>query len=261
MSTSFLSFILLDSPVTPDMSVVAKILRARHPDLMTEPNDPGERQVKASSPLLRCGNQLVAVMPMPSPIPDDAGLWARAATVWPEGKAVAARHRGHLVVSALGKNERPLVAARVTTAVIGALIAAMPECCGVVWAGRVARPPGLWQEESSRSFAPFPGYPFTLWVDILPFQSDRKIGAITVGLSTFVGREIEFETAKLTLPVLIDKVAGLSVYLIEHGNVVKDGDTIGASKTERIAVQYRNSQVYSGVPVFSCTDDVADSLQ
>ncbi|MGX1165490.1 hypothetical protein AB7M16_001756 [Bradyrhizobium sp. USDA 372] len=261
MSNSFISFVLLDRPVTPDMSLVAKILRARHPDLMTEPNDPGERQVKASSPLLRCGNQLVAVMPMPTPIPDDAGLWARAATIWPEGKAVAARHRGHLVVSALAKNEKPLVAARITTAVVGALIAAMPECCGVVWDGRVARPSGLWLEESSRSFAPFPSYPFTLWVDILPFQSDRKIGAITVGLSTFAGREIEFETAKLTLSELIDKVAGLSVYLIEHGNVVKDGDTIGASTTERIAVQYRNSQVFSRVPVFSCSDEVADSFR
>ena len=35
--------------------------------------------------------------------------------------------------------------------------------------------------------------------------------------------------AKLTLLALIDKVAGLSVCLIEHGNVVKDGEIIGAN--------------------------------
>ncbi|WP_249141378.1 DUF4261 domain-containing protein [Bradyrhizobium liaoningense] len=261
MGNSFLAFVLLGRPVTPDMSAVAKILRARHPDLTTGPDGSGEQQVQAGSPLIRCGNELVAVMSMPAPIPEDRSLWARAATTWPESKAVAARHRGHLIVSMLGKNARPLVAARVTTAVIGALIAAMPECCGVVWAGRVARPSGLWLEMSRHSFAPFPDYPFTLWLDILPFQSDGKIGAITVGLSTFVGREIEFETAKLTLPALIDKVAGLSVYLIEHGNVVKDGDTIGASATERIAVRYRNSEILGGLPVFSCNDDFADSLQ
>ncbi|MBH5400890.1 DUF4261 domain-containing protein [Bradyrhizobium sp. CNPSo 4010] len=256
MSNSFITFVLLDRPVTPDMSAVAKILRARHPDLMTEPNDPGERQVQASSPLLRCGNRLVAVMPMPSPIPDDAGLWTRAATIWPEGKAVAVRHRGHLVVSALAKNESPLVAARVTTAVVGALIAALPECCGVVWDGRVARPSGLWQEESSRSFAPFPRYPFTLWVDILPFRSGAKIGMITVGLSAFVGREIEFVTGELALPALFEKVAGLSAYLIEHGNVVKDGDTIGASSSERIQVRHRDSGAFGGLPVFYCVDEV-----
>lgn len=194
-------------------------------------------------------------MSMPAPIPQDAGLWARAATTWPESKAVAARHRGHLIVSMLGRSEQPLVAARVTTAVIGALIATMPECCGVVWAGRVARPAELWLEMSSRSFAPFPDYPFTLWVDILPFRSGAKIGSVTTGLSAFVGREIEFVTGKLTLPVLIDKVAGLSVYLMEHGNVVKDGDTMGGSATERIAVRHKNSEVFGALPVFSCIDE------
>lgn len=260
MSSSFLALVLLDNPVTPDMSAVAKILRSRHPDLAAEPvGDDGVQQAEANSPLIRCGNELVAVMSMPAPIPEDTGLWARAATTWPESRAVAARHRGHLIVSMLGKNERPLVAARVTTAVIGALIVATPECCGVVWAGQVARPSALWQDRSRGSFAPFPDYPFTLWVDILPFQSDGKIGAITVGLSAFVGREIEFRTGKLTLRALIDKVAGLSVYLIEHGNVVKDGDTIGADERERIAVRHKKSEVFGGLPVFSCTDDLAGS--
>ncbi|WP_338306696.1 MULTISPECIES: DUF4261 domain-containing protein [Bradyrhizobium] len=242
--------------MTPDMSEVAEVLHARHPELATETMDDGRaRQARANSPLIRCGKELVAVMSMPAPIPHDQGLWARAATTWPESKAVAARHRGHLVVSMLGKSEQPLVAARVTSAVIGALIATMPECCGVVWASRVARPTDLWREMSRDSFAPYPDYPFRLWIDILPFRSDAKIGAVTMGLSAFVGREIEFVTGELALPALFDKVAGLSVYLLEHGSVVKDGDTIGASASERIQVRHKNSDAFGGLPVFYCTDD------
>lgn len=256
MSSALLAFVLLDRPVTPDMSAVARMLRSRHPDLATQPGENAQPD-RANSPLLRCGKELVAVMSMPAPIPEDAGLWARAAMTWPESKAVAARHRGHMIVSLLGKTAQPLVAARMTTAVIGALIAAVPECCGVVWAGRVARPADLWRETSSWSFAPYPDYPFRLWVDIIPFRSGAKIGAITMGLSAFVGREIEFVTGKLALPALFDKVAGLSVYLIEHGNVVKDGDTIGENANERIAVRYRNSEIFGDLPVFSCTDDLA----
>ena len=256
MSSSLLSLVLLDNPATPDMSAVARVLHARHPELATEVTGDGPaQQVQANSPLIRCGNELVAVMSMPAPIPHDQGLWARAATTWPESKAVAARHRGHLIVSMLGKSEQPLQAARVTTAVIGALIATMPECCGVAWAGRVARPADLWLEASRDSFAPYPGYPFGLWIDILPFRSGAKIGAVTMGLSAFVGREIEFVTGKLTLSALFDKVTGLAAYLIEHGNVVKDGDTIGASESERIQVRYRNSDAFGGLPVFCCTDD------
>lgn len=253
MSNSLLSLVLLDESATPNMAEVARVLRVRYPELATEVTDDGSaQQIRANSPLIRCGNELVAVMSMPTPIPQDAGLWARAATTWPESKAVAARHRGHLIISMLGKSEQPLVAARVTTAVIGALIATMPECCGVVWAGRVARPADLWLEMSRDSFAPYPDYPFRLWVDILPFRSGAKIGAVTMGLSAFVGREIEFVTGKLTLSALFDKVAGLSVYLIEHGSVVKDGDTIGASASERIQVRHTNSDAFGGLPVLYC---------
>ncbi|WP_018319204.1 DUF4261 domain-containing protein [Bradyrhizobium sp. WSM2793] len=256
MSSSLLALVLLDNPVTPDMSAVAEVLHARHPELATETMDDGRApQARANSPLIRCGNELVAVMSMPAPIPDDQGLWARAATTWPESKAMAARHRGHMIVSMLGKSEQPLVAARITTAVIGALIATMPECCGVVWAGRVARPADLWREMSRDSFAPYPDYPFRLWVDILPFRTGAKIAAVTMGLSAFVGREIEFVTGKLTLSALFDKVVGLAVYLIEHGSVVKDGDTIGASASERIQVRHKNSDAFGGLPVFYCVDD------
>ncbi|WP_249137506.1 hypothetical protein [Bradyrhizobium canariense] len=142
MSNSLLALVLLDDPATPDMSAVANILRARHPELATEAAENEDaQQAQANSPLIRCGNELVAVMSMPARIPDDPGLWSRASTTWPQATAAAARHRGHLIVSVLGQNQRPLPAARLTTAVIGALIATVPECCerGLEWQGRTIR--------------------------------------------------------------------------------------------------------------------------
>src|SRR5262245_3082389 len=133
MSNSSPAFVLLENPATPNLLAVAEALRARHPELPVEvvaPASPtGARQDAASSPLIRFGDELCVVMSMPAPIPEDAGLWSRAATTWREGKMVAARHRGHLIVSVLGNRQQPLHVARVTTAVIGALVAAIPECC------------------------------------------------------------------------------------------------------------------------------------
>src|SRR5438105_1370287 len=97
------AFVLLDRAIEPDMAAVAEALRARHPGLRVElvANSsrvgPNER-----SRLLRCGDGMIAVMPMPGPIPQDPGLWARAAATWPEAKAVTARHQGHVIVSSLG---------------------------------------------------------------------------------------------------------------------------------------------------------------
>jgi hypothetical protein len=141
---------------------------------------------------------------------------------------------------------------------VGALIAATPECCGVVWSDQVARSAKLWLEASRRSFAAFPDYPFTLWLDVLPFRSGAMIAAATKGLAAFVGREIEFETAKLDLPAVIDNVAGLAVYLVEHGAVIKDGSTFGgADEPGRFRIRYANSTRFPGLPVFFCTEPLA----
>jgi hypothetical protein len=246
MSDNAITYVLLDRLVSLNMSAVADALRARHPELPVE--------VQGNSPLIQCGDQSVVVMSMPAPIGVDQGLLSRAATTWPEAKAVAARHRGHIIVSILGNSdERQLPAARIITAVIGALIAVTPECCAVVWRNTVARPAKPWQEMSRRSFASFPDYPFTLWVDILPFRSGAMIGAVTMGLSAFAGREIEFETGKLDLPTLIDKVAGLAAYLVEHGAVIKDGGTFGVDEEERFRVRYENSARFGGLPILFCS--------
>lgn len=261
MSNSLLALVLLEKPTTPDMLQVVTALRVRHPKLaaeVVEGRDMADgRQPTSSSPLIRCGGELVAVMSMPAPIPQDPGLWSRASTAWPESAAVAASHRGHLIVSVLGQSLQPLQAARLTTAVIGALIATMPECCAVVWNTKVARPAKLWMEMSRLSFAPFPDYPSTLWVDILPFRDNEKIGAVTMGLTAFAGREIEFETGKLALRVMIEKVAGLAAYLVEHGAVVKDGDTFGGDEQERFTARHRTSEQFAGLPVLFCAADSA----
>ena len=245
MSKSFLALVLLETPVTPDMAALAEAVRTRHPQLaMKMDNGASEvRQGSAGGAVLRCGDQLIAVMSMPAPIPQDPGLWSRATMVWPEANTVAARHRGHLIVSVLGQDQQLLPRARLMTAVIGGLIATVPECRAVVWDTKVARPARLWLHLSRQSFAPFPDYPFPLWVDVLPFRSQKGIGAVTMGL-----------TARLPLDALIEKVEGLVVYLIEHGPVLKDGDTFGGDAKERIAVRYKNSDQFNGMPVFLCTD-------
>jgi hypothetical protein len=80
---------------------------------------------------------------------------------------------------------------------------------------------------------------------------------VTKGLASFVGREIEFETAKLALPAVIDKVAGLAVHLVEHGAVVKDGDTFGGDELEHLQIRYTASTRFAGLPVFFCATPLA----
>lgn len=249
-----ISLILLNKPADPDMVAVVRTLGARHPalgaKLVQEADDP---DAQASS-LIQCGDESVVVMSMPAPIPDDPGMWERAQVTWPDAGAVAARHQGHIIVSVLGPGQGPLANARITTAVIGALIATMPDCCAVAWDAKVVRRADLWLQMSAASFAPFPNYPVSLWFDILPFRTKTGIGAVTMGLEAFAEREIEFETSRLTLQTLVDRIGGLAVYLAEHGPVINDGDTFGGDEQERFSVRHTKSNRFGDLPVLLCSD-------
>lgn len=241
-----LAFVLLEQPAGLDLRAVVDAIRARHPGLSVRV---AGDTAQSNSTLLECDGELVAVMSISAPMPRDDAVAARAEATWPEAAATINSHRAHLIVSTVSKDLVRLQAARLITAVTGGAVAAVPGCVAVLWDGSVAHPAERWLDMSRRAFAPYPDFPFTLWLSIHPFHYDSMIVAVTFGLLSFVGREIEFEGKGLDLPKVINKVAGLSVYLIERGSVIPDGDTFGGSERERLRVHHPISKRFSGLPV------------
>lgn len=245
-----ITFVLLDRPIEPDMRAVANAIRSRHPDIPVEVPEVTERSDHpGKTPMIVCAGQIVLVMSMPASIPRDNAVVARALATWPEAGTVFDRHRAHLVVAPLGAGEHALSRVRTVTAVVGGLIASVPGCVGVLWNGQVAHPADRWLDMSGAAFDSYPRFPFMLWVGVHPFRYDSAIGAVTSGLSNFIGREIEFEGSGLDLSGVVNKVAGLAAYLIERGTVIRDGDTFGISETERLTVHHIISRRFSGLPV------------
>jgi uncharacterized protein DUF4261 len=241
-----LVFVLLESAVEPDLQAIVAAIRARHPGVSVQlPGDAAQ----SHSTVIECNGELVAMMSVPAPVPRDDATIARASATWPQAAATIGSHRAHLIVSALGKDLDRLCAARIVTAVVGGMIAAVPGCVGVVWNVRVAYSSSLWLEMSRAAFAPYPDYPFMLWISIHPFRYGSTIVAVTFGLGSFVGREIEFEGKGLDLPSVINRVAGLAVYMIERGSVIPNGHTFGADERERLQIHHTASRRFSGLPV------------
>jgi hypothetical protein len=247
-----IAFVLLDRHVVPDMNAVAAAIRARHPDVPVEVAAAGEAGQAAGSPLISCAGQMVVVMSIPAALPRDEGVLDTASRTWPQAKATFARHRAHLIVSTLGASENRLPVVRAMTAVIGAIMATVPVRTGVLWS-RVAVSAEHWLQMSPAAFAPYPSFPFMLWVGIYPFRDGALIGAVTYGLASFVGREIELEGNGADLSNIIDKVAGLTAYLIERGEVIPDGHTFGGSETERLALRHATSRRFANLPVLLAT--------
>jgi hypothetical protein len=87
-----------------------------------------------------------------------------------------------------------------------------------------------------------------LWVDVLPFKSGQSAGALTVGLSLFIGREIELDLPGVALASLIERVVQLVSYLIERASAIQDRQTFQISDTEQVTVFHDVSR-FNGSPV------------
>jgi hypothetical protein len=256
MTIQPIAFVLLQNPATLNPLALVDVLRQRHPErAWDEPGDTKNPENPVNA-FIRCGERLVVLMVVEAPVPKQEDLWSRAAFIWPAAQEAAGRHRAHIVVSILSKDGTNLDNARIVTAVVGGLVSIVQGACAVVMGGKAARSPELWQQMSQRSFGPYPEYPFTLWVDIAPFRSGQSIAAFTVGLATFVGREIEFEVPGMDQATTVQRVAGLTSYLIEHGDVIKDGHTVGTSETDCIKAHHGVSR-FNGSPVLRVGPDAA----
>lgn len=266
--TKPVAFVLIEDASIPDKDALIEKLRLRHPGLRWESSAVTASTEAKGAMFIRAGDHLMAVLLVPAPVPFDQQLWQRASWVWPDALQAVGRHHAHLIVSTMGSAVEETKTAelsmiestRLTTAVVGSVLEAQPGCLGVVWTGKVGRSPEMWLEQSRRSFDPFPNHPFGLWMEIVPFRCGQTVGAYTVGLSAFIGREIEFEVDGLDQRGVTVRVANASSYLIangldkniESGTAYKDEDeNIG-----HVAMLHRNSRFGIGpvVSFFSLQD-------
>ncbi|TYO67224.1 hypothetical protein FXV83_06290 [Bradyrhizobium hipponense] len=260
--TNAVAYALLEDARLPNVGLLIETLRVRHPGLRWESSEVTTSENADKATFIRAGDHLMAILLMPAPLPFDQQLWQRASWVWPEAFQAVGRHRAHLIVSTMGsaenKAETPKLGSvestRLTTAVVGGVLEALPGCLGVVWSGKVGCSPEMWLEQSRRSFEPFPDHPYSLWVEIVPYLCGETVGAYTVGLSALTGREIEFEVDGLEERAVTVRVAQLSSYLIANGldAGIKSGAVFGADSEidHRVAVLHRNSRFNIG-PVIS----------
>ncbi|MGB6443993.1 MAG: hypothetical protein WBF47_02125 [Xanthobacteraceae bacterium] len=129
-------------------------------------------------------------MQVAAPLPNGWQMAARRTAMhWPDAEAVFKRHRSHLMVSVMGENQDHLQAARIITAVTGALAATQPVCSGILWASEVANSRETLIDLSYRAFAPYPDFPSALWISMHPSQDAGTsiVRAVTVGLRKFIG--------------------------------------------------------------------------
>lgn len=248
--------ILLDALVPIDHALLIDAMSKRHPGIQVRAHTgPAGGALPNHAAILRVDDEAVVVMSMPMPLPKEE--WERptlrASSTWPQAQPTISRHKGHIVVSTLGEPTHRFESARRLAAVIGCLIAITPSATAVVWEALVVRQSEFWLEASLDAFAPYPAFPYPLWISLHPFVENEKIGVISFGASSFAEREIELEPQAAPAEAVVQKAAGLAVYLLQNGPVLEDGDTFGATESERFFIRRTTSKRVPGLSVLNAS--------
>lgn len=84
------------------------------------------------------------------------------------------------------------------------------------------------------------GLALGLWLAFKPWveREAGKVGLFTSGLRDFIGREIEMVARTESLFAVVERALALAGCLLTKGPVVKDGDSIGYSASERFKIRF-----------------------
>jgi hypothetical protein len=148
-----------------------------------------------------------------------------------------------------------LEAARMVSAFVGATLLTHSEATSVLWDGVLPSSKQNFIQNAKDAFSAYPEIPHTVWIGLYPFrdQETQNVVVVSFGLNKFVGREIEMQAPQSRAKTLVERISGLITYLLQHGLVLNDGDTIGISATEKILVHLIRSNHFDQAPVIFAT--------
>ena len=183
----------------------------------------------------------------PAPITKDDPCVAYA-WHWPEVWPAIEGHAAHVVVAATGGADAKS-RARLLGRAVAAVIEATPAACAVHFAGSDALWPAALVAEVVSKGGDEPPVPFCVAI-ALGRDPEGGVSAITKGLNSFGLMEIETRGYRDDPRELNGFLLDLAAFLIESGDVLSDGDTIGPDSDTKIVVRRETSVVAPGQNVY-----------
>jgi uncharacterized protein DUF4261 len=187
--------------------------------------------------VLPVDGDVVFGLSMDFPYPETLRQQAQFAYWWPNALSDLARHKAHLMVSCQWARNSRLDAHMRHLVLVRELVEQLP-VVGVLWGSSLVQT-DIFKGEFANALKG--GFPFSLWV-LIQFsrQPNGNILISTLGMRDFDKMEIETESS-LPLDQAFDLVRKFGSYIVTTGAAVKDGDTIGLTKSQKVKVRHARS--------------------
>jgi hypothetical protein len=156
---------------------------------------------------------------------------------WPDATQQLRKHKAHLVVSFRTSMDDPIGARLELTSLISAA-AKCTDAIGVYWGeGTVVWPTSDWIAMCQRMSREF--LPLDLWIDFrVRREDDQTCCGFTTGLKSLGHTEIEVHGSISDPKSIRSNMWNAAHHLLDHGPVLKDGDTIGFERDQRIQISH-----------------------
>lgn len=187
---------------------------------------------KGEAILLTVGNVPISIMQFTFPVPEDILTRALAGNrSWSKAKSVLRYHQAHLMVSVLASAEDFLDASAFArcTSVLSAILCRLTPALAVYWmAGDILSDVQSFMETEANTVKGDP--PVDHWLQFMfaeKFQnkSDTPIRiGVTKGLHPFIGRELEFQSEKISKKEIMRVLQDMAYMCLRKGPCVSDGD-------------------------------------
>ncbi|WP_157755517.1 hypothetical protein [Neomegalonema perideroedes] len=255
--TRFLTHVLLERPAALSVwGLMAEMRRFVAPGIFEDlaPLDPPPSGKPEGTILLSVEGSGVVVMFKEGPLPPESLKLARLGPERPEEAERAASARAHAVV---GLVEAPtgaasaLRGARTISLTAGVLAELFQAPAAIFSEGRtlVSGPDLIAAAREIRAG----GIPARIWVGCDLREGPEGCGAVTRGLTPFVGRELQIHPCPLEAAALRRRLTDMALPLIHSGIGFQDGATIALSSGDRFQARHLVASPLTGEPVVGLT--------
>lgn len=190
------------------------------------------------------GQCYMAVL-MNAPIPEEDLRYAanNGELYWENAWDQLQPQQAHLIVTALGTYPSQVAGALALSRCLIALAEAQ-RALGIYWGhGSMAYPLDYYAKQLEGADLELENLPITLWVGfLLSRNEDTTMDCYTDGLEFFGAKEVEIVETRQPFEEVMNLIVGLSHYLVGHGDVIGDGDTVGGDE-QRIPTSYQPSAI------------------
>lgn len=188
------------------------------------------------------GGANVVVTPVSAPFAEDSWELCETSLLWPNSQEFNNEYQANCIVAVDDEVGDERSATVLLTKVMASLVEVSNESVAVYWAAanHLVFPPLF--REMALSVLPDP--PLYLWVAFNIWRrEDGELHALTQGLDRLGLMDIEIPQCGMSARETHEFAVNLAGYLVEHGLVIQDGDTVGQSEHERIRAVYGASSI------------------